>query len=129
MKTYKHVKLWYVATKIDKKYYWVDEWQKNAKLLVWAEYIEWSNGREEVVEKDWIDDARQKFRESAYREEPHLSKNVFRTVIEKHAPGTKKFTRDEIIAFYSEGLPKTHWQHIDWAVQFLSKHNLLSDTD
>ena len=139
MKTYKHKTLWWsaeidwlrwrVKNDVDVYFEWLT-FQSNYAIQIPTILIENSSDREEVVEKDWIDDARQKFRESAYREEPHLSKNVFRTVIEKHAPGTKKFTRDEIIAFYSEGLPKTHWQHIDWAVQFLSKHNLLStDTD
>lgn len=139
MKTYKHKTLWWsaeidwlrwrVKNDVDVYFEWLT-FQSNYAIQIPTILIENSSDREEVVEKDWIDNAWLLYCDFQHIAYDCLAKNSFREAIEKYAPKTKKFTKDEIIAFYSEGLPKIHWQHIDWAVQFLSKHNLLStDTD
>lgn len=120
MKTYKHRTLGWIYERLGDNYNPVVNQTHNWPMMPFSiipELIENSQDREEVVEKDWIDEARSGIK-------CITTKETFREAIEKHAPKQKKFTIEEIQDFTKDYVFES--QIMDYIVWFLDKHNLLS---
>lgn len=94
-------------------------------FIIYKELIEDSQDREEVVEKSWINDARDMFRR---RWPTWQDEKDFRDAIEKHAPKVKKFTRDDVTN-RKHAQDKSELENMtlsDMICTFLRDHNILS---
>lgn len=146
MKTYKHKTLWWsaeidwlrwrVKNDVDVYFEWLT-FQSNYAIQIPTILIENSSDREEVVEKDWYDLAIEEYlswRWSAITWEMlvkfEAEKVKLKNTIEKYVPKTKQFTREEIRNYISS-LSVNEQTYLNWQFlkDFLSAHNLLSDTD
>lgn len=141
-KTYKHKTLWWIAIKEEKeKYKWqyaIFNWwdfavkerndnpakQPDRVYMMYPELIEWSNDREEVVEKDLVYDARLLYCDFQNIAVECSAKDSFRLAIEKCFPIQKKFTEKEVEEYYWE---RSRRQTIDIVCRFLKEHWLLAE--
>ena len=128
MKTFKHKQLGRLAIEEKiimwewkNKMYGIKKIDSRQTFYTYPELIENSSDREEVVEKDWINDAFNMFWWFAYYETPDSSKDIFRKSIEKHAPKQKKFTRDEVSRAMNWNIDQ-----INIVKYFLEQYNLYS---
>lgn len=125
MKKFKHKTLWWDAKETEhemENYYWVFKIWKKIGTPVFKELIEADSNREEVVEKDWIDDAITDYDVSEYN--TYKRKENLRQAIEKHAPKERKFTREDIDNWYNSASYIWTRGYIEW---FLRGHWLLEE--
>lgn len=93
-KTYKHKTLWWIAT--------------DARLLITTyevKKLDWGiiyvdkelveTDREEVIEKNWIDDSVEEFYKLWWKFTDEKDLKEFREILEKHAPKQKKITEEQ----------------------------------
>lgn len=124
-KTYKHKTLWWIALEYFKSWKFYisrvnDDWTEvEIAINVLPELI-WSD-REEVVEKDWIDE----LHNDLFYVAREISVRTLREAIEKHAPKQVKFTREEIEKWADENRPYACGAILD----FVKDHNLLSSDE
>lgn len=99
-----------------------ENWNKNNYIfMMYPELIENSQDREEVVEKDWIDDV---MRDIAKIDD----KAQFRKILEKHAPKVKKIRKSEVQGWYVEKHPiLIYGTSVLPTLNFLEEQNLLAD--
>lgn len=132
MKTFKHKQLGRLAIEEKiimwewkNKMYGIKKIDSRQTFYTYPELIENSSDREEVVEKDWIDDAFDMFWWFAYYETPDSSKDFFRRSVEKHAPKQKKFTRNEVRERISREVKLR--TNIDYTTMLLDREVMLCD--
>lgn len=130
MKTYKHKTLWWIAEKSNERPYHYKLKFEDEIEYVRSDLIENSQDREEVVEKDWIDDARKYHCNIRGYDESKLDKHktYFRQAIEKHAPKEKKFTEEELWVFSEKHLLTLPYNDVvKWMIKFLQAHWLFEE--
>lgn len=142
MKTYKHRKLWWIVEPATVAWLYVFVHDDDTDTRVMCYVIKWTNkqiptelveqwsDREEVVEKDWIRIVFDEVHPAGASWEEMECLAPRRKAIEKHAPKTKKFTKEDVKDYLNE-----YWNaleitvHIQPIVCFLREHNLLSDDE
>jgi hypothetical protein len=135
MKTYKHRSLWWIAKKNPYSSNFLIEWKtvddcEDPISPLDIRLVENSQDREEVVEKDWIDDARKYHCNIRGYDESKLDKHktYFRQAIEKHAPKEKKFTEEELWVFSEKHLLTLPYNDVvKWMIKFLQAHWLFEE--
>lgn len=99
MKTYKHKRKWYKASYLSwYGEYVIKDWEDQICILpVWV--VEECDNREEVVEKDWIDDVIIYLKRLWWKFQMYWCEQEFRDVLEECTPKVKKFTDTDISEF------------------------------
>jgi len=124
-KTYKHKTLWWIATLTKWHWYKIN----NIEEYRYSEEIENSNDRELQEEKDWIDEAREKYIDRidddfCCKEEWFSQEKEFRKAIEKYMP---KIVKDELDNFkYIDYLWKEYvYKTPNWDIELLDKDKVI----